>query len=456
MTKRGLQLGGQFRYLFGDRRPIRRRGRRRGPARRPRRPTRRATRSSWQHNQQFAAVARRLLQPQQGLRRQVLRRLRRPHRGHVAEDAAARGGLSPTCGTVERARARAAFQTLQDPNAPVVPPYNRVPQVLGTLRRDRLAGLSSRGIGEYARLRADDAGRRATAPCCIRRSRGAGRAGRGSSPRARACTCAAIRPRPTRCRRADGTPGVAVPITSLDAGLVFERDWTHVRHRLHADARAARVLRLHPVSATRTSCRCSTRRMDDFNFSQLFTENRYIGNDRIGDANQLDARASRRACSIRRPARSGCASAVGQRFYFEDQRVTLRARCRARRRRSDFLLGAEGRLTEAWARDRAACSTTSTPARPSASTSARATHPAPGQASWPRRYRYTRELVDQSAASIGAEADRPVGAVAAHARNWTLLGALELLAPGPQDAGGASRASSTMAAAGCCAWSGSG
>ena len=27
--------------------------------------------------------------------------------------------------------------------------------------------------------------------------------------------------------------------------------------------------------------------LDDFNFSQLFAENRYIGNDRIGDANQL-------------------------------------------------------------------------------------------------------------------------------------------------------------------------
>ena len=41
-----------------------------------------------------------------------------------------------------------------------------------------------------------------------------------------------------------------LPITSLDSGLVFERDDAILRPRVHADARTARLLRLHPLSAT--------------------------------------------------------------------------------------------------------------------------------------------------------------------------------------------------------------
>jgi LPS-assembly protein len=86
--------------------------------------------------------------------------------------------------------------------------------------------------------------------------------------------------------------------------------------------------------------------LDDFNFSQLFAENRYIGNDRVGDANQLTLALTSRYLD-RETGAERLRLAVGQRFYFQDQRVSLNEPLRSAST-SDFLVGAEGRLSEAW------------------------------------------------------------------------------------------------------------
>jgi LPS-assembly protein len=86
--------------------------------------------------------------------------------------------------------------------------------------------------------------------------------------------------------------------------------------------------------------------LDDFNSGQLFSVNRYLGNDRIGDANQLTLAVSSRfidaATGVER-----LRLAVGQRFYFEDQRVVLNESPRSAST-SDVLVGFEGRLSDAW------------------------------------------------------------------------------------------------------------
>ena len=60
----------------------------------------------------------------------------------------------------------------------------------------------------------------------------------------------------------------------------------------------------------------------DFNFQQLFTENRFVGGDRIGDANQLTMALSSRliesATGLER-----FKAALGQVYYFRPPRVTL-------------------------------------------------------------------------------------------------------------------------------------
>jgi LPS-assembly protein len=86
--------------------------------------------------------------------------------------------------------------------------------------------------------------------------------------------------------------------------------------------------------------------IDDFNFSQLFTENRYLGSDRIGDANQLTLAATTRLLDPV-SGEERFRAAIGQRYYFENQRVTLTETPRTANT-SDVLLTAESRLSDFW------------------------------------------------------------------------------------------------------------
>ena len=83
--------------------------------------------------------------------------------------------------------------------------------------------------------------------------------------------------------------------------------------------------------------------VDDFNFGQLFSVNRYLGNDRIGDANQLTLALTSRLLDPNTGAER-LRVAVGQRYYFQNQRVVLNESPRsavvvrrARRRRGPAL-----------------------------------------------------------------------------------------------------------------------
>jgi hypothetical protein len=86
--------------------------------------------------------------------------------------------------------------------------------------------------------------------------------------------------------------------------------------------------------------------VDDFNFGQLFSVNRYLGNDRIGDANQLTLALTSRFLDPNTGAER-LRVAVGQRYYFNTQRVVLNESPRSAAS-SDVLVGAEGRLSDAW------------------------------------------------------------------------------------------------------------
>ena len=86
--------------------------------------------------------------------------------------------------------------------------------------------------------------------------------------------------------------------------------------------------------------------IDDFNFSQLFTENRYLGSDRIGDANQVTLAAVTRLLDPQ-SGEERMRFAVGQRYYYRTQRVTLTEAPRSANT-SDLLLAGEGRLSDVW------------------------------------------------------------------------------------------------------------
>ena len=119
-----------------------------------------------------------------------------------------------------------------------------------------------------------------------------------------------------------------------------------IRNHRHPDARAAAFYVYVPYR-NQSNAPVFDTAIDDFNFGQLFSVNRYLGNDRIGDANQLSLALTSRLLDAETGAER-FRVAVGERFYFNDQRVVLNETPRSANN-SDFLVGVEGRLSDAWA-----------------------------------------------------------------------------------------------------------
>jgi len=141
-----------------------------------------------------------------------------------------------------------------------------------------------------------------------------------------------------------------VPTGSLDAGLVFERD-ANLWGRVMTQTLEPRLFYVNTPYRDQSQLPNFDTAAATFNFSQLFSENRYIGSDRIGDANQLTAAVVSRFLEENGAERLRLA--FGQRFYFRDQRVQLDASTPVDDSRSDILLAAAGRISEKWSFDSA-------------------------------------------------------------------------------------------------------
>jgi LPS-assembly protein len=157
--------------------------------------------------------------------------------------------------------------------------------------------------------------------------------------------------------------------------------------------------------------------IDDYNFAQLFSTNRYLGNDRIGDANQLTLALSSRLLDPATGAER-LRVAIGERFYFQDQRVTLNEVPRSAST-SDVLLGIEGRLSDAWTLGALMQYNFDLSQTERLDLGFRYT-PAPGKA-FNASYRYARHQVDQ----VGLLSELNQFDISTQwplTNNWTLLG----------------------------------
>ncbi len=244
------------------------------------------------------------------------------------------------------------FQTLQDPSEPITPPYNRSPQVLlnmgdwstGSLRH---WGLSVSGMAEYTRfrqwLRPDEGERSVIQPTLTWQTQTLGwfAKARASLHQRNYWLDDSNVARVNYEKR----PHATIPIYSIDGGMIFEREgnlWGNdyvqtLEPRLFYTYIPFREQEDHPIFDTT---------VDDFSFSQLFRENRYLGSDRVGDANQLTVALTSRILS-------GSGAEIlrfyaGERFYFSDQRVTMPGESPRSADSSDVLFGAEARLSQQW------------------------------------------------------------------------------------------------------------
>jgi len=113
----------------------------------------------------------------------------------------------------------------------------------------------------------------------------------------------------------------AAPISSLDAGLFFERPMTWGA-RSFLQTLEPRLYYLNVPFRDQTRLPNFTTAETDFNFQRIFSENRFVGGDRIGDANQitiaLTSRLIESATGLER-----FKAGLGQVYYFTPPRVTL-------------------------------------------------------------------------------------------------------------------------------------
>ncbi|MFA7667315.1 MAG: LPS-assembly protein LptD, partial [Burkholderiaceae bacterium] len=133
-----------------------------------------------------------------------------------------------------------------------------------------------------------------------------------------------------------------VPTFSIDAGLVFERA-TSFRGQPLTQTLEPRLFYARTPYRDQSAFPVFDSATTDFSFAQLFSENTFVGHDRIADVNQLTAAAVSRLIEPETGAER-LRFAVGQRIYFSDQRVTLPGVEPLGDGRSDILLAAGGRL----------------------------------------------------------------------------------------------------------------
>ncbi|MBE2293824.1 MAG: LPS assembly protein LptD [Phycisphaerales bacterium] len=123
---------------------------------------------------------------------------------------------------------------------------------------------------------------------------------------------------------ANDAPSRAVPILSLDSGLIFDRplqiDWLGVASG--TQTLEPRLYYLYVPYRDQDDIPLFDSGVMDRDFDWLFRQNRFVGTDRLGDANQLTAALTTRL--IDGPSgRERLRASIGQIQYFADRRVTL-------------------------------------------------------------------------------------------------------------------------------------
>ena len=338
MSKRGTQLGGEFRYLdfnyFGQARG----------EYLPNDQVSHSTRSSLslQHFQNFGQGLSASLDLNQVSDDSYFTDLS-SRITNIAQNNLLRQGTLNYAGPWWNAALMAqSFQTLQDPALPpVAAPYRRLPQLSLYAYRPDLPGGSALTInGEFVDFShpTQVVGRRTTIYPQI----------------ALPLQTAAFYITPkiglnstsySLERQDPGTPTTLtrnVPIVSVDSGVFYERnlDWFGRSLTQTLEPRAyylyvpSRDQHLIPVFDTGVA---------DFNFAQIFSENRYSGGDRIGDANQITAAVTSRLIDTSNGAEL-LRGMVGQRVYFRRQEVTLPGEPVRNTTLADFLAAISGQV----------------------------------------------------------------------------------------------------------------
>ncbi len=243
------------------------------------------------------------------------------------------------------------WQVLQDVSAPIVPPYDRMPQLTGRYARYGVGGFDFSVDADYTQFEADRA--------------------LTLQPNAKRSFVLAQVSRPWQAPGWFVTPKFqlhgtdyqfdaplangalsanrTVPIFSLDSGLVFERDASYLG-RAWRQTLEPRAFYVYSPFRDQSLLPNYDSAANDFNFATIYSENAFGGNDRIADNNLLTVGVTSRLLD---PATGAEAVRLGiaQRLRFKDQNVTLPGGTPVLERLSDVLAGVSVNWDPHWSFD---------------------------------------------------------------------------------------------------------
>lgn len=308
-----------------------------------------------------------------------------------------------------------SFQTLQDPSAPIVVPYRLAPQITFNARPNRWNGFELNTIGEFTAFEHPTlvSGNRWILYPSV------------AYPMSRAYGF--LTPKlgfhATRYDLTGNSAGFeggtrALPILSVDSGLAFERAASFFGQPI-TQTLEPRLFFLYVPFRDQNKLPLFSTAETDFSFAQIFNENLFVGGDRISDARQVTAAVTTRfienITGIER-----LRAALGQRYYFGRQRVALLSTdtsgisgpAQGNISRSDFLAALSGQISDKWMLDSGFQYSAST--RQFQKTNVSARFHADGGQLLNFSYRFTRDSLKQ----IDISTQWPFGRMAPA---WTLL-----------------------------------
>ncbi|MDP2761478.1 MAG: LPS-assembly protein LptD [Sideroxyarcus sp.] len=139
-----------------------------------------------------------------------------------------------------------------------------------------------------------------------------------------------------------------LPMLSLDSGIAIERDW-NLFGGDYVHTLEPRAFYVYVPYQNQDLLPNFDSAQANFDFTQMFTENRFFGSDRVGDANHITLAMTSRLLE-QENGMERLKLVLGERFSFKTPRVNLVAPTTTTNK-SDILLAASGNVTKTWSFD---------------------------------------------------------------------------------------------------------
>jgi LPS-assembly protein len=261
------------------------------------------------------------------------------------------GALSWSQGPVSLNARILKWQTLQIPSAIIMPPYDRLPQLTARYSRNNWGGLDVAAELDHTRFRSEEAltlqpnAQRSYAQVQISKPWKA--PGYFVIPKVQLHVtdyqfASPLSTGATQARR-------VVPTLGLDSGLVFERDASYFGRSV-TQTLEPRAFYSYTPFRNQAYLPNYDSGANDFNFATIYSDNSFVGNDRFASNNLLTVGATSRFLDPQTGAEA-LRLAYAQRLRFADQAVTLPGGLPDTGRLSDMLFGASVNWSPQWTTD---------------------------------------------------------------------------------------------------------